>query len=108
MPDGGLGFKRGFGDDFDLYKRVLGKAGDGDGGTGGWDGAFGGEVFGVDLIHGGEVAHGFEEDGGFDDVGQVEACLREDGLYVFEDADGLLGDAARDQLAGGGVEGYLA
>ena len=68
----------------------------------------GAKVFGVEGVHGGEVGHVFEEDGGFDDVGEVEAGGGEDGLEVFEDAGGLGCDAAGDQRAGGGVEGDLA
>jgi hypothetical protein len=51
---------------------------------------------GVEGVHGGEVGHVFEEDGGFDDVGEVEAGGGEDSLEVFEDAGGLGFDAAGD------------
>src|SRR6202046_1177428 len=64
----------GDGDALDFYEGVLGEAGDLDGGAGGRGDAFGGEVLGVEGVHSGEVGHVFEEDGGLDDVGEVEAC----------------------------------
>lgn len=96
------------GDDLDFYEGVLGERGHGYGGAGGGDDAFGGQVFGVDLVHDGEVGHALEEDGGFDYVGEVEAGFVKDSANVLEDADGLLGDASGDELAGGGVEGNLS
>ena len=38
----------------------------------------------------------------------VQAGLGQDGLDVFEDPGGLLGDSAGNQLAGGGIEGDLS
>ncbi len=87
----------GDGDALDFYEGVFGEAGDLDGGAGGRGDAFGGEVFGVEGVHGGEVGHVLEEDGGFDDVGEVQAGGGEDGLEVLEDAGGLGFDAAGDE-----------
>ena len=61
---------------FDKY--VFGQAGDFDGGAGWRLGAGAGEVFGVDGIHGGEVVEVFEEDGGFDDLGEAASGGFED------------------------------
>lgn len=59
----GLGLAAGDGFDFDL--NVSGEAGGFDGGT--CRGVLG-EVAPIDLVHGGEIAHVLEEDGGFEDV----------------------------------------
>src|SRR5882762_5826386 len=95
-------------DHFDLDESVFGESGHGYGGAGGGYDAFGGKVFGVDLVHGGEVGHVLEEDGGLYDVNEVEAGFAEDGFEVFEHAGGLFGDAAGDEHAGGRVQSDLA
>jgi len=41
-------------------------------------------------------------------VDHVDARGGEDGFEVFEDASGLFGDAARNEIAGVGIEGDLA
>jgi hypothetical protein len=93
------------GDDFDFDEGVLGEAGDFDGGAGRCDGAFGRKVLSVDGVHGGKVVHVLKKDDGFYDVGEVGSRGREDGLDVFEDTGGLIGDGSGDELAGGGIEG---
>ena len=103
-----LAGEAGHGDAFDFDEGVFREAGYLDGGTGGWHVAFWGEVAGVDLVHGGEVVHVLEEDGGLENVGEREVDGVEDGAEVFADALGLLGDAAFDEVAGGGVDGDLA
>ena len=86
VRDKGLGLH---GDDVDFDESVFWEACDFDGRTNGRDDAFGREIAGVDLVHSSEVADVFEVDGGFDDVGHVEAGFGEDGDEVVEDAGGL-------------------
>ena len=43
----------------------------------------------VDFVHGREVVHVLEKDGGLDDLGEAGAGGLEDGLQVFEHAGGL-------------------
>ncbi len=99
---------RTYGDALDLDEGILGKGGDLDGGAGRRYDAFGGEETGVEDVHGGEVGHVLEEDGGFDDVGDVQVSSGEDGSEVFKDAGGLGGDSARDELAAGRIKCDLA
>ena len=95
----------GQGNNVDFDEHVLGEAGDLDGGAGG-RGV--GEVAAVDLIHGGEVGHVLEEDGGFDDLSERAAGGLEDCGEVLQDAFGLDSDVARNDLLGSGIEGDLA
>ena len=53
-------------------------------------------MLGVDGVYGGEVVEVFEEDGSFDDLGEVAAAGFKDGFEVGEDLAGLFGDAAGD------------
>src|ERR1039458_1119133 len=66
------------GDRINFHQGVLGQARHLDGRAGGRDDTLRREVSSVHLVHGGEVGHIFEEDGGLDDVGQVEASLFKD------------------------------
>ena len=50
----------------------------------------------------------FEEDGGLDDMDEVQARFGQDSFEILQDADGLLGDSAGDELAGHGIECDLA
>ena len=95
-------------DQFDFDQNIFGEAGDFDGGAGrGW-GAGGGQMLGVDGVHGREVVEVFEEDGGFDDLGEAAAGGFEDGFEVGEDLRGLLIDAAWNDLLCFGMERDLA
>ena len=60
------------------------------------------EVLGVDLIHGGEVAHAGEEDVDFDDFGDRGAGALEDGFEVLAAGARFVADAAGDEVARGG------
>ena len=92
------------GDDVDFHQHVAGQVG-GDGGAGGLVGA---EVFGVDLLHVGEVLHGAQEDGGLHHGGEVQALALEHGADVVEHLLGLLADGAVDDVIGARNERYLA
>ena len=95
----------GVGDDFDFHGRAFGQGGDLHGGTGG---EIRREIFGVNFVHGGEIAEVGHEDGAFDDVGEREALVVEDGFDVLQRAFGLGFDVAGGEVAGGRVERYLA
>ena len=100
MGDGGL-----FGgEDFDFDEDLLGELAHGHGAAGGEGG---GERFGVNGVHGGEVTHVGKVDGGLHYVVHSEAGGFEDGLRVGETLAGLLGDPFGD-FAGRGVDGNLA
>src|SRR5690554_2440863 len=92
------------GDDFDFDEGGEGEGLYGEGGTG--RRVFGKEG-GIDLVHGLEVIHGRQKAGGFYDVGVGVAGGLENGADVFHNLPGLLGDAARYELTGGGVKGHL-
>ncbi len=66
------------------------------------------QIAGVDGVHGGEVVHVLQKDHGLDHAGEVGAGGGKHGFQVLEDPGGLLDDAARDDLAGGGIERDLA
>src|SRR5262249_54262133 len=51
-----------------------------------------GEEFAVDLVHGGEIVHVFEIDGGLHNVVKVGTCSLNNPLDVVHDALGLLGN----------------
>ena len=92
------------GDALDLNERVLGEAGD-------FDRAarriVTGKERGVNAVHGSEVVHVAQENGGFDDVFHGCAGSLEDGLAVFERLAGLLLDRGGEST-GGHVNGKLA
>jgi len=102
---GGMTGRSGEGDEIDFDAGVFGKTRDFDGGAGGRSG---GEIAGVDLVHGGEIVHVLEIDGGLDDAVERRAGSFEDSFEIFEDAGGLRGDVAGNELLGGGVERNLA
>src|SRR5207245_2722141 len=62
----------------------------------------------ANFVHRGEVVHVTEEDGGFDDVGKIQALRAEKAFDVFQHARGLFGDAACDNVAGRWIEWNLA
>ena len=68
----------------------------------------GGEKLGIHLVHGAEIGHIGQKDGGFHDVAQRQAARLENGLGVGDALAGLLLDAALRECAGGGVDGQLA
>ncbi len=88
------------GDGVDFDEHVFGKADDLYGGAG-WRGFR--ERFGVDCVHGGEVVHVFEEDGGFYDVAEIRAASRQDGFQIFQHLPGLRFNPVRNR-AGGWME----
>src|SRR5690554_979803 len=92
------------GDDFDFDEGGEGEGLYGEGGTG--RRVFGKEG-GINLVHGLEVIHGRQKAGGFYDVGVGVAGGLENGANVFHNLPGLLGNAARYELTGSGVKGYL-
>ena len=65
----------------------------------------GGEELGVDFVHGGEIGHVGQEDGGLDDVLEAQAGLFEDGPRIGEALPGLDLDATFREGAGGRVDG---
>lgn len=92
-------------DDFDFHAGATRQGGDLYGGS---RGEIDGEIFGVNLIHPGEVGEVGQEDGAFDDVVEGELLVVEDGFDIFENAFGLGLDVAGNKIAGGGIEGDLA
>ena len=66
------------------------------------------EVFGIDFVHPAKIRQVGEEDGAFDDIGEREILVIEDGLDVIEDTLGLCLDVAQDQVARGGIKGNLS
>ncbi len=55
---------------------------------------------GVDLVHGLEIGHVLQIDGGLQQPAEIDAGDGEHGLQVLEDLPGLGFHAAIDQLAG--------
>jgi len=90
--------------DFDLDVDASGKAGGGDGGSGGRVLA---KELAVDLVHGGEMVHGGQENAGFDHILRGQPSGFEESIDVAEDLLGLGLDIALDEFASGG-EGDLA
>ena len=76
----------------DLDERVLGQAGDLDGGA---RRRRAGEVLGIDRVHGGEVVHVLEEDRGLHDAGEARAAGLEHGGEVCQRGPRLRLDALR-------------
>ena len=68
----------------------------------------GARYFCVDLVHRGEIAHALQKDGRLDDVHQIQPRLRQNSLDVFADTYCLLGDTARNKLAGSRIERHLS
>lgn len=64
------------------------------------------EVLGIHLVHGSEVRHVGEEDGGLNHIVERSAGLGEDGLDVLDRLAGLGLDVG-GHLAVGGVDGKL-
>ena len=93
------------GDYFDFYVCGFGKRGDLDRGAGR---KIVGEIFRVDFVHTGEVAEVGQEHSAFDDVGESQFLVVQDGFYVLEDALGLSFDVAGDEVTGRWVERDLA
>jgi len=62
----------------------------------------------VHRIHGCEIVHVFQEDGGFDDLAQAAAPGFEHGFQVCNGSLRLFLDAAGNNLPGDGVEPTLA
>ena len=93
-------------DGLDLHQRAPGQRTHLHGGTGGILAL--GEKLGVHRVHGGEVAHALQEHGGLDHVVHGQAGSPQNGLDIGQHLAGLLGDAAGNKLAGGGVKGHLA
>ena len=66
-----------------------------------------GEELGVDLVHGGEIAHVGKEYRRLDDARKAEAGRFEDGPRVEQGLAGLLLDAALREGTRGGIDGEL-
>ena len=92
-------------DDVDLHQHVLGQAGDLDGRT---RGRIGGEVAAVNFVHGGEVVHALQKDGGLDHLRQRAAGGGQNACDVLQDALGLRGDVSGDELLRVGIERDLS
>ncbi len=88
----------------DLHQGALREGLDGDGAAG-REGS--GEELGVDFVHGGEVGHVGQEDGGLDHVLEAQAGRFENGARIGEALPGLDLDAAFGEGAGGRVDGQL-
>src|SRR5689334_23588929 len=95
----------GEGDEIDFDADVAGEARDLDGGARGRTGR---EKARVNFVHFGELAHVLEKYGGADGFIERRAGGFDDGLKILQDAIGLRGDVAFDELAGGGIESDLA
>src|SRR5271166_5371979 len=93
------------GDNVDFDEHILGEAGDLDGGA---RGRIGSKMVRVDLVHGGEVVHAFQKDGGLDHLRQRAAGGGQNARDVLQNALGLRGDVSGNELLGGGIEGDLA
>lgn len=92
-------------DDFNFDLGGAREGGNLDGRTG-WE--RGGEVSLVDGVHFCEFSEIDHEDGCFDDLTEVHVVRAENGADVFQNADGLFGDAALDEVSCDRVEGDLA
>ena len=93
-------------DGLDLHQSALGQRSDLHSGAGGILTL--GKELGVHRVHGGEIAHILQEHGGLDHVVHGQAGGLQNGLDIGQHLAGLLGDAAGNKLAGGGVKGHLA
>ena len=67
-----------------------------------------GEVFGIDLVHPGEIREVRHVHCALDDIGEGQLLVVEDGLHVLQDAVGLGLDVTRDEIPGGRINGDLA
>ncbi len=92
-------------DDLDFHVRAFWQRGHLDGGAGR---KISREKFRVNLVHRGEIGEAREEHRAFDDVGEGQVLVVQDGLEVEQHALGLGLDVARDEVAGGGVQRNLA
>jgi len=90
--------------DFDLDQCPLGQGLDRHAGAGGLFG----EVGGIDLVEGGEISHVAQKTGGFDDIAHCRTGGSQNGLQIFADAVGLLGDVLTYHASRSGIEGDLS
>ena len=95
-------------DALDLHQCILRQSSDLHGRTSRRNDTVSGEGPRVYLIHRGKVAHVFQEDRGLHNIREAEPRSSEHAAQVGNDALGLLGDAACDDLAGGWVQRNLA
>ena len=86
-----------------LSEDALGQVLHGHAGAGGLRG----EILGIDLVEGGEIAHVGQEAGGLEHLVEAGAGGFQDGAHVLAALLRLGGDAG-GHLAGGGVHGDLA
>ena len=66
------------------------------------------EVASINRVHGREIAHALQEDGGLDHVRQVGAGRDQDGAQIAHHLFGLRGHVIADYLAAGWVESDLS
>ena len=93
------------GDEFDLNEGALRQVLNSEGAAGG---VGCGKELGIDLVHGTEVGDLAQEDGGLNDVAQVQTLTLEDGAGIEQALIGLFLDASLGEGASGGVDGQLA
>src|SRR5882724_2523604 len=90
---------------FDLHLHAFGQAADGDSRAGGPVTA---EGLGIDLVHGAEVSHVGEEDGGFHHPVEAAPGRLQNGPEVLHHSRSLLRDPTGDYVAGRRVDRDLA
>src|SRR5918996_27152 len=66
------------------------------------------EIFGIDLIHGGELGHVAQEHRRLDYLFERRAGGFQNGFQIFQDLSRLSGDSSLDQVARLGIEGNLS
>ena len=96
------------GNDFDFYHHVARQPRYFNRGTRGQSAGVAGKKRRVHRIHGREIVHVLEKDGGFDDLAQAAASSFEHGFEVLDGSLRLFLDAAGNNLPGDGIETTLA